>query len=231
RIVDSVQDAVRSQEAARARINELERELIMLRAKTARMESLAAENNRLRALLGSSEKLEDNVLVAELIGINPDPERHVVVVDKGIIDGVYQGQPLLDAHGLMGQVIDTSPFTSRVLLISDPSHSVPVQVVRSNLRLIAQGTGVSNTLKLMNVQDTADIEEGDLLVSSGLGNRFPTGYPVGVVRRIEHHRGEPFAEVSATPSAQLDRSRHVLLVFTGNRSNPQQAEKREGNDG
>ncbi len=198
----------------RSQIGELRQELILLKAKTEKMAALAAENNRLRGLLGSAAKLQDNVLVAELIGVDPDPEKHEVIIDKGSREGVFVGQPVLDAQGLMGQVISLSHFTSRVLLISDPSHSVPVQVSRSNLRLIAQGTGVTNSLELVHVQDTADIQVGDLLVSSGLGKRFPVGYPVGIVNKIEHDPGRPFAIVTAVPSALLDRSRHVLLVFT-----------------
>jgi rod shape-determining protein MreC len=116
--------------------------------------------------------------------------------------------------GLMGQVIEVGVFTSRVLLISDQSHSVPVQVVRSNLRLIARGTGTSRQLELMHLQDTADIRLGDELVSSGLGNRFPVGYPVGTVDKIDHDPGKPFATATAIPSALLNRTRHVLLVFT-----------------
>ena len=173
-----------------------------------------AENNRLRDLLGSAAKLQDNVVVAERIGVAPDPEKHEVVIDKGTIDGVFIGQPLLDAQGLLGQVVDVSRYSSRVLLISDPSHSVPVQVARSNLRLVAQGTGSTNRLELMYVQNTADVGAGDLLISSGLGGRFPVGYPVGVVNKVEQRSGGPFATVTAIPSALLDRSRHVLLVFT-----------------
>ena len=180
------------------------------------MAALTAENNRLRDLLGSAAKLQDNVLVAELIGVDPDPERHEVIIDKGTSSGVFVGQPLLDAQGLMGQVIEISPYTSRVLLVSDQTHSVPVQVNRSNLRLIARGSGVTRQLELLHVQDTADIRVGDLLVSSGLGDRFPVGYPVGLVNKVEHDPGQPFALVTAIPSARLDRSRHVLLVFADN---------------
>ena len=198
-------------------IHALEQELILARAKTEKMAALTAENNRLRDLLGSAAKLQDNVLVAELISVDPNPEKHEVVIDKGSGDGVFVGQPLLDAQGLMGQVISVSMFTSRVMLISDQSHSVPVQVSRSNLRLIAQGTGTIHQLELMHVQDTADIRLGDLLVSSGLGNRFPVGYPVGIVEKVERDSGRPFAVVKAVPSALLDRSRHVLLVFTEER--------------
>ncbi|MDA0272469.1 MAG: rod shape-determining protein MreC, partial [Proteobacteria bacterium] len=188
------------------------------------------ENNRLRDLLGSAAKLQDNVLVAELVGVDPEPERLEVMIDKGSADGVFLGQPVLDAEGLMGQVIEVSVFVSRVLLISDVLHSVPVQVARSNLRLIAQGTGVTRQLELLHVQDTADIRVGDLLVSSGLGDRFPVGYPVGVVNSITHDRGKPFAVVTATPSALLDRSRHVLLVFTEERMTDVEAVSPQGSD-
>lgn len=209
-------------------LDRLEAELLLLRAKTGKMAALTAENNRLRDLLGSAAKLQDNVLVAEMVATDPDPERLEIIIDKGTQDGVFVGQPLLDAEGLMGQVVGVSPLTARVLLLSDPTHSVPVQVARSNLRLIAQGTGVMRELELMHVQGTADIEVGDLLVSSGLGGRFPVGYPVGQVTRFEHDPGEPFAVVRATSSALLDRSRHVLLVFTEDRLT---VARRNGGDG
>lgn len=217
RTVTGLQEVFSTRDDMRGQITVLEQELLLLRAKTEKMAAVTAENNRLRDLLGSAAKLQDNVLVAELVGVDPDPERHEVIIDKGTREGVFVGQPVLDAQGLMGQVIEASPYVSRVLLISDLSHSVPVQVVRSNLRLIARGTGVTRQLELMHVQDTADIREGDLLVSSGLGDRFPVGYPVGVVNNIGHDPGKPFAEVTASPSAQLERSRHVLLVFTEER--------------
>lgn len=214
RVASSIETTFQTRQSMQRRIAMLEHEQLLLKARTEKMASLTAENNRLRDLLGSASKLQDNVLVAELVGVDPDPDRHDVMIDKGSSDGVFVGQPVLDAQGLMGQVTDVSPFTSRVLLISDVTHSVPVQVVRSNLRLIARGTGATRQLELMHVQDTADIREGDLLVSSGLGDRFPVGYPVGVVNHIVHDPGKPFAEVTAKPSARLDRSRHVLLVFT-----------------
>jgi rod shape-determining protein MreC len=214
RTVEGAQEVFASRGDMREQLVLLEQENLLLRAKTEKMAALTAENNRLRDLLGSAAKLQDNVLVAELIGVDPDPERLQVIIDKGSESGVFVGQPLLDAEGLMGQVIETSLFTSRVLLISDDLHSVPVQVIRSNLRLIAQGGGVSGLLELVHVPDTADIRVGDVLVSSGLGNRFPVGYPVGVVNKVEHDPGKPFALVTAVPSASLAKSRHVLLVFT-----------------
>jgi rod shape-determining protein MreC len=209
-----VEELFASRDQLEEHIADQDQELLFLRVKTQEMAALRAENNRLRDLLGSAAKLQDNVLVGELVGVDPDPNRHEVVIDKGLKNDVFVGQPVLDAMGLMGQVIEVGVFTSRVLLISDQSHSVPVQVVRSNLRLIARGTGTSRQLELMHLQDTADIRLGDELVSSGLGNRFPVGYPVGTVDKIDHDPGKPFATATAIPSALLNRTRHVLLVFT-----------------
>ena len=217
RSVRGIQGVFSSREDLRRRINGLENELIFLRVKTEKMAALISENNRLRGLLGSAAKLQDNVLVAELIGVNPDPEEQEVIIDKGSEDSVFVGQPVLDSRGLVGQVLEVSPFSSRVLLISDERHSVPVQVLRNNLRFIAQGTGIGQQLELQHVNSTVDIKVGDQLLSSGLGNRFPVGYPVGVVDSVAFKPGKPFAEVLAKPNAQLDRSRHVLLVFTESR--------------
>jgi len=214
RTAELVQQMFTSRDGLQEQVISLEEQLLLMKVKTEKMSALTAENNRLRDLLGSAAKLQDNVLVAELVGVDPDPNKHEVVIDKGTQHDVFVGQPVLDAEGLMGQVIEVSPLTSRVLLISDQSHSVPVQVVRSNLRLIAQGAGVTRQLDLMHVQGTADIRQGDLLVSSGLGNRFPVGYPVGIVTQFEHDPSQPFAKATANPSAMLDRSRYVLLVFT-----------------
>ena len=192
----------------------LKAESLLLKAKVQKLASLEAENVRLRELLNSSALLSDTVLVAELIGISPDPLRHEIIINKGSDDRVYVGQPVIDAQGLMGQVIEVSSNHSRVLLISDSTHAVPVQVNRNGLRSIVEGTGLYQEMELSHVAATTDIKVGDLLVSSGLGNRFPVGYPVATVSEISIDPGQPFATVKATPSAQLIRSRHVLLVFT-----------------
>ncbi len=192
----------------------LRTEALILQQKVQQMAAMSAENNRLRELLNTSEQMDDEVLVAEMIGVDPDPYTHHIIVNKGEQDGVYKGQPVLDAQGLMGQVIEVLPYTSRVILIADSNHAIPVQVNRNGVRAIAVGSGQLSELVLIYVPDTADIKAGDLLVSSGLGNRFPQGYPVGVIKSVEHDPGEPFAIVSAEPSAHLDRSRHLLLVFS-----------------
>lgn len=196
----------------------LGRESLVLQGRSLQMASLQAENVRLRALLNSTALLRDDVLVAELIGISPDPVRHQLVLNKGERDGVFVGQPLIDADGLMGQIVEVSGGNSRALLITDATHSIPVQVNRNGVRAIAEGTGALGTLEIHHVAATTDIKQGDLLVSSGLGRRFPVGYPVAVVSNVERDPGEAFARILATPSAALDRSRHVLLVFTTKQS-------------
>lgn len=196
----------------------LRRENLVLQGRSNKMSSLQAENVRLRALLNSTALLRDDVLVAELIGVSPDPVRHQLVLNKGESDGVFVGQPLIDAHGLMGQIVEVSRYTSRALLITDATHSIPVQINRNGVRAIAEGTGALGMLEIHHVSATTDIERGDLLVSSGLGGRFPVGYPVAVVNEIERDPGQPFARIHAVPTATLDRSRHVLLVFTTNQT-------------
>jgi rod shape-determining protein MreC len=193
----------------------LSAEALLLETRVQQMAALRAENERLRALLNSSALMQDDVLVAELIGISPDPARHLVILNKGSSDGVFIGQPLVDAEGLMGQVIEVAANSSRVLLVTDATHAIPVQVNRNGVRAIAEGVGLLDSLELRHVASTEDIEVGDLLVSSGLGGRFPVGYPVAVVTEVLRDPGQTFARVKAAPSAALNRSRHVLLVFTG----------------
>lgn len=192
----------------------LQARLLILERRALKYAALASENNELRKLMNSSEVLDDRVIVGEIVAVSPDPFSHEVVINKGSRDGVVVGQAILDANGLMGQVQQTSSFTSRVLLVSDSSHAVPVEVVRNGLRAILLGNGDTNALELVHVPDTADIREGDLLVSSGLGGRFPKGYPVAEVDDIAKEPGEPFVKIQATPMAELNRSRLVLVVFS-----------------
>ena len=214
RSINNAQQFFSAKEVLSQRVVALEKDVRMLRVKEAKMAGLVAENDRLRRLLGSSDKLQDNVLVAELIGIDPDPERQRIVIDKGTRDGVFVGQPLIDSSGLMGQVTEVSRYSSWVLLISDSAHALPVQVFRNNLRLIVEGTGIDRRLAALHVTPSADLRIGDQLLSSGLGNRFPAGYFVGIVDRLHIEPGSPFAVVGVKPSAQLYRSRHVLLIFS-----------------
>ena len=193
----------------------LHNEARILNGKLQKFISLTAENIRLKQLLSSSTILQDSVLISELISVSSNPLQQQVVIDKGASDGVYIGQPVIDATGLFGQVIEFNEFQSRVILISDSRHALPVQINRNGIRAIAEGSGRIDRLWLTNLVATTDIEVGDLLVSSGLGKRFPEGYPVGIVEYIEKDPGESFLTVAVKPSALLDRSRFVLLVFSG----------------
>lgn len=208
------EDGMRSRADLEEENARLQSEVLVLKRRVQKLASTVAENTRLKELMNASDVVDDQVLIAEIIGVDPDPYRHEAVVNKGSQDNVYVGQAVLDAEGLMGQVIEVGLLSSRVLLISDISHGIPVHVNRNGVRAIAVGSGKLDQLSLIHVPDTADIVRGDLLVSSGLGGRFPKGYPVGVVTKVEHDPGQPFALVEAKPMANLDRSRHVLLVFS-----------------
>jgi len=174
---------------------------------------LEQENKRLRALLESSIDFKEKVLVAELLEVEMEPLRQQIVINKGYNEGVFDGQPVVDAGGVMGQIIHVGAFSSTVLLVTDPGHALPVQLNRNGLRAIAVGTGRDHVLLLEHLPTNADIKEGDFIVSSGLGRRFPRGYPVGIVANIELEPGEPFAKVRVTPSARPGQSREVLLVW------------------
>lgn len=191
---------------------ELKSQALIYQRELQKMAALAAENIRLRELLNGAAQIDETVMVAEVIGVDPDPFTHELIINKGFLEGVVVGQPLLDASGVMGQVTTVNRYTSRVLLISDARHAIPIQVNRNGVRAVAAGRGSFEELELLHLPDTADIKEGDLLISSGLGERFPFGYPVAVVEKVKHDPGEPFAEVTAKPSAHLARSRQVILV-------------------
>lgn len=178
-----------------------------------RLAALEVENARLRQLLDSTARLEGRVLVAEILSETLDPYRQRLVVNRGRDDGVFVGQPLLDAKGLVGQIVEVGPRSAEAVLITDPDHAVPVSVNRNGLRTIAVGTGDSARLRLPYLTNSADIEVGDLLVSSGLGGVFPVGRPVGEVIEVRVRPGQSFAEVIAKPVSELDRDQQLLLVF------------------
>ncbi|MET0013823.1 MAG: rod shape-determining protein MreC [Sedimenticola sp.] len=192
----------------------LSKENLLMQARQQKLAALEEENRRLRNLLESSFKVGERILIAELIAVDLDPYRQQVLINKGNTSGVYEGQPVLDANGVMGQVVHVNRHTSTVLMITDPSHALPLQVNRNGLRTIAMGTGRINELELPHLPNNADIEVGDLLVTSGLGGRFPPGYPVAEVASVIREPEQPFAIIKARPSAHLDRTREALLVWT-----------------
>lgn len=195
---------------------------MVLSTQLQKLESLEAENRRLRALLDSSFQVGKRpMLIATLLSVDMDPWRHQIEINKGSLDRLFAGQPLLDSQGVMGQLVHVGPFTSTAMLITDPSHAIPVQINRTGLRTIALGTGSIDRLELPHIPNNADIQVGDLLVSSGLGGRFPPGYPVAEVIEVEQDAGRAFSHVMARPRALLDRSRDVLLVWPPDMQQPQ----------
>lgn len=212
-LIDRIGDMISSHDALVRDNLDLRAQQLLLKAQVQRLLAIESENNQLKALLRSSAQVQGKVLVAQILSIDTDPFVHQVVLDKGYRDGLYIGQPVLDANGLMGQVIQIGPLTSRVLLINDPHSGVPIEVARNGLRSIAMGDSYSGKLRLNNVTQTSDVREGDILVTSGLGQHYPEGYPVGRVTSVIKDPGLQFATITAEANAHLDRARQVLLIW------------------
>lgn len=191
----------------------LRTERLITQARLQRYSALEAENARLRSMLEARALVRERVRVAEIMSVSSDPFRHVLVVDKGTRDNVYDGQAVIDADGIIGQIIEAGVLSSQTMLISDPGHDLPVEVNRNGLRTIARGTGEYDRLDLPFLPNNADIEPGDLLVTSGRGGAFPAGYPVAIVDSVTRIPQEPFAAVTATPSAALSQVREVMLIW------------------
>ena len=177
-----------------------------------RFNSLEQENIRLRKILNASVKLKDNVQIARIISADINPFRHIVIIDKGTQNNLYNGQVILDTNGVIGQILQTSFLSSQAILISDTDHAIPIEVNRNGLRTIAQGNGSYNQLNIPYIPNNADIKIGDLLVTSGLGGKFPTGYPVAIIDNIARNPSQQFANVSAKPVASLNQIREVMLI-------------------
>ena len=214
RLLNFGNDKAMSKEDVLLKNAQLEAEVLVLRAKVQKLAALTIENVRLRELLNASAPIKERLLLAEVIAVSPNPLLHYVMIDKGSEDNVYEGQAVVDAHGLFGQVIEVASHSSRVLLISDQRHAVPIQMDRTGAHLIAEGMNDFNELSIPSVALTSDVVKGDVLSTSGLGGVFPVGYPLGRVADVVHDEGLPFAIIKVKPFAHLDRARHVLLLFS-----------------
>ncbi len=190
----------------------LVRQVGIIRARNLRLHAVAAENARLRGLLGGTRGYGLDVHLVGILDIDLDPFRQRIVLDGGSDDGLRIGQALVDSGGVLGQVIEVTPHRAIALLVTDPDHAVPVQVARSGLRTIAYGTGSTDRLALPNIPQSADIREGDLLITSGIGGRFPAGFPVGTVSGLHSDKLRLFVVGEARPAAHLERGNEVLLV-------------------
>jgi len=210
---ETVSDLLSTRSDLMARNASLERRVLALAQVSQQYIALKAENDRLRALLGSQGRVSYEFLIAELVGIVPDPNTHQIILDKGAEAGLEIGYAVLDSQGLFGQVVEVSRLTSRVLLLTDRDHAVPVRVSRNGVRGIVGGTGDMGSLSVENVSTLSDIVEGDLLETSGLAGRFPAGYPVGTVTSVVGDAAAASVQVRVVPTAQLDRAQHVLVIF------------------
>lgn len=186
--------------------------VLALQAENQRYQTLATENQQLRALLEAPLRVELAKTIAQVITAEMNPYEHRLKINKGSLQNVHINQPVIDDQGIVGQVVDTALNTSSLLLITDLAHAIPVRVLRNNLTFIASGTGRLDRLQLEHVPLTADLQVGDTLISSGLGRVFPAGYPVGTITAIDYADYLPFAEVTVTPSAKLDRLKYILLL-------------------
>lgn len=194
----------------------LEQKNLQLQVRLQKLASLKNRNKRLRSLLGSAGSIDRHVQIARILSSNPDPYRHRIKLNKGGDDGAFVGQALIDANGIVGQVVRVGLASSHAILITDPSHGIPVEINRNGLETIARGTGRTGTLELPFLAKNADVHEGDLLVSSGLAGRYPAGYPVARVATVSHATGREFLNVTAKPTASLGRGRAVLLIWNRN---------------
>lgn len=213
-LIEQTTESVRSYSTLKKENAQLRDEQFIDKTRLLKFESLEKENIRLRALLENSFKLGEQLLIAELLSINTAPYENIVVVNKGTRFGVHPQQPVLDANGVVGQVFRALPFSSEIMLITDPNHAIPVQVNRNGLLTIAVGSGQLNRLNLPFLPNNADIRPGDLLITSGLGGTFPSGYPVAVVDDFTPMSNKPFVNITATPKAMLDRNRELLIAWS-----------------
>ena len=203
-----------SRRSLRHENDRLRMQLLSQEAAIQRLAALTEENKRLRSLFEGAQGQEFEYRFAELLQVDLDPFSHQVLIDRGSTDGVVVGQAVIDGAGVMGQVEEVHLHFSTVRLISDPNHALPVQINRTGLRTVAFGTGQTGFLSMPSVPREADVRQGDLIVTSGLGDRFPGGYPVARVSGIDREEGLTFAQVQAQPLAALDRGREVLLIST-----------------
>ena len=213
RFVVGMSERLRTQKSLYEENKTLQAALLQTSVQLQQLAESRAENTRLRALLDSTLSINDHILNAEIISIDPNPNHRVFTLNKGLREGITVGLPVLDAKGIMGQIVESTARLSSLMLISDSRHAIPVRVVRTGDRAILTGMGDNSRLRLDYLPESADIKVGDELVTSGLGDSFPAGYPVAMISDVKHQQGSEFTEAYAKPIAELDSSRHVIVLF------------------
>ncbi|MBD3743429.1 MAG: rod shape-determining protein MreC [Stenotrophomonas sp.] len=206
-------EATRSRAEMQDELARLGQENLLLKAQMQTFWALQEENRRLRNILHATQPLEQDLLLAESIPVKGDARRQMMLINRGSRDGIFVGQAVLAAEGLLGQVVHVGPRTAEILLLTDDTHAIPVRIARTGQRAIARGTGQGDRMDILHLPNNADVREGDLLVTSGLGGTFPAGYPVASVSVIAQAQSGPFASISARPLAPVDDVREVILVW------------------
>lgn len=204
--------AFESKESLRRENIRLQTELLQAKVQLQQQDHLIAQNARLKGVLSTTESANHDLLLARIIGTDSNPLKQIVVLNKGENDGVKIGQTVIDENGILGQVINTYPNTSRLVLITDEQQSVAVVVARTGQRAVVSGSGRPDGLNLDFIFKTSDVQVGDELVSSGLGSRLPAGYRVGTIADIDTTRTDNFADITVTPAANILNSSHVLIL-------------------
>ncbi|MGC9423055.1 MULTISPECIES: rod shape-determining protein MreC [Vibrio] len=214
----------------------LKREVLALKSDLILLDQYREENQRLRKLLGSSFVRDEKKVVAEVMGVDTSPYRHQVVIDKGRLDGVYEGQPVINEKGIVGQVTFVAAHNSRVLLLVDPNSAIPVQNIRNDIRVVASGNGQTDEIQLEHIATSTDMEVGDMLVTSGLGGVYPEGYPVAYLSHVDKDTRREFASIKASPVVDFNRLRYLLLIWPNEdrqqkvlQANPEQMTKESDN--
>ncbi|CNI42944.1 rod shape-determining protein MreC [Yersinia rohdei] len=213
KVLDNVSETLASRQQLELENRALRQELLLKNTDLQLLGQFKQENNRLRELLGSPLRQDEQKMVTQVMSSGTDPYSDQVVIDKGSNNGVYEGQPVISDRGVVGQVVAVSKLTSRVLLICDTSHALPIQVLRNDIRVIAAGSGCTDDLLLEHLPSNTDIRVGDVLVTSGLGGRFPEGYPVAVVSSVKVDNQRAYTVIQARPTADLQRLRYLLLLW------------------
>ncbi len=211
---DWLSEQAQSEDVLRRENSALKAERLQNNVRLQKLAELSAENTRLRGLLNTPLIIDGRMMISEIIGTDPDPLRHILVINRGDVDGVFIGQMVLDDKGVVGQVLDVFSHSARILLISDKENAISVRIERTGMRGITAGTGDSGRMSLQYVPKTADVKVGDRVFTSGLGERFPAGYPVGVVSSIQREGNTEFADIAIKPSSQLEGGHHVILLFS-----------------
>lgn len=204
----------KSEDQLRRENTAMQAELLQAQVRLQKLSELSAENTRLRGLLNTPLIIDGRMEISEIIGTDPDPLKHTIIINRGNADHLRQGQTVLDDKGILGQIIDVYPHSSRVLLLSDKESSLSVRVERTGMRAIVSGTGNPNLLQMQYVPTSADLAVGDHIYSSGLGEHFPAGYLIGTVSKIQRQNTGEFAQIDIAPAGQLGGGHYVVVLFS-----------------